>query len=1206
VERRLAAIVAIDVAGYSRLMGGDEAGTLARLKDHRDATMPIGERHGGRVVGTAGDGELWEFPSVIEAVASAIEVQAVMAARNSDIPDDEKMLFRIGINLGDVLVEGEDIYGDGVNVAARIEALAEPGGICLARAARDQVRDRMEIALEDLGEVEVKNIARPVRVFRVRGEGEDAPAQQAARPWLRYAAVAIIIVAVIAGGTGWWWLQQQPDFEPADQSKFAFKLPDKPSIAVLPFDNLTGDKAQDYLGDGLTENIIAVLSTSPEIFVIARNSAFTYKGKATKVQEIAEQLGVRYVLEGSIQRDADSIRITAQLVDAINGKHLWAERYDRELESLFKLQDEIAQKILLAMQMKLTLGDQAAAWRDYAADAEGWRLNIQGRAQFQLFGVEGHNRAEKLWSEWLRREPVGPGSNIAMGWIHWQKVVLGISKNAGKDLAKARAFAEKAKVAAKKQGLDTAAGASLLAFLDLWSRKHDSAIKHAERALASMPAAGDTNSLAGSIMVYSGEPARGVRLLKRGMRYEPDYPHWAAIDLAYGLRQLGRYEESKAISQGLLVSRPNIQNAVRLSLANLAIIAVWEGETETAKESVKKILLAKPNENLATAKRRSYFVKDRAFVKRSFEALRQAGLPDFAPVDQAKMAYKLPEKPSIAVLPFRYLGGDKAENGYLAEGLSENIVSALGHISNILVIDWKSSRALKVKGAKGHDADIRKTAEKFGVQYVLTGSMQLSGKKLRVTAQLADATNGRHLWSETYDRDLAQIFKTQDDITKEIAAAMNAKFGPGEDAYVAAASTKNLKAWKLYLQAGNERRKYTAEGNAKALELHLAAEKEDPNFVVSILERAAALALAGRFSFGEDSRAALAKAMDVADKAVRIDPKSGLGLAMQGWLDLWRGKYARAVERTELALSRYPNSAGLNSYLGMVHIYSGNPEDALAAYGRAERLRGSQSWAGSWHRVFALVNAGRHAEALTHIAQYEKRYRFSADVALFKALALAALEKEAEAEKAVKALLKKKPDISARERFDPIRQPYADDWAFKTYAPILEKLGLPRSSQPKKPAIAVLPFANLSDDKEQEYFADGMTDDLITDLSKLSGLVVIARNSVFTYKGKAVKVQEVAKDLNVTHVLEGSVRRAGGKVRINAQLIDAKTGAHLWADKFDRDYADIFALQDEVTARITAALKIKLTKAEKTELARIPTKNLEAYELYLQARTLQS
>ena len=335
VTRRLTTIVAIDVAGYSRLMGTDEAGTLARLKEHRAATDPIYAAHGGRIVGTAGDGLLLEFPSVVEAVASAVEVRKVMAERNAPLPDDEKMLYRIGINLGDVLADGDDIYGDGVNVAARIEALAEPGGICISRTVRDNVRDRMDIALDDLGEVEVKNIARPVRVFRVLGEGE-APAVPrrpvAAKKWL--AAATVVLLIAVAGGAGWWW-QQQPDFEPADPAKMAYALPEKPSIAVLPFDNLSGDPAQDFFSDGITESIISTLSKLPNMFVIARNSTFTYKAKSTDVRHVAEELGVRYVLEGSVQRSGEQVRVTAQLVDALSGYHLWSEQYDRELADIF-------------------------------------------------------------------------------------------------------------------------------------------------------------------------------------------------------------------------------------------------------------------------------------------------------------------------------------------------------------------------------------------------------------------------------------------------------------------------------------------------------------------------------------------------------------------------------------------------------------------------------------------------------------------------------------------------------------------------------------------------------------------------------------------------------------------------------------------------------------------------------------------------------
>ncbi len=491
-ERRLAAIVAIDVAGYSRLMGVDEQGTLARLKEHRAITDPICIKHGGRIVGSAGDGLLLEFPSVVAAVECAVEMQQAMGEHNADLPNDKKMLYRIGINLGDVLVDDEDIYGDGVNVAARIEALAEPGGISISRAARDQVRDRIDIALEDMGEVDVKNIARPVRVFRVLPEGEApaSPRSQLPTKKLLVAAVIALLIAVVGGGA-WWWQAKQPDFEPADPAEMALSLPDKPSIAVLPFDNLSGDPDQDYLGDGLTENIIAVLATSPDLFVIARNSSFIFRGKATKVQHVAEQLGVRYVLEGSVQRAGDKLRVTAQLVDALDGRHLWAERYDRELSDYFAVLDEITNEILVAMHVKLTVGQDAKSYWKYSKDLETYRLIIQASALFQSRSLDNHREAERLIKEALVREPENSAANMWMGYLHRQKVQLGLSKDPKGDFAKARQFAEKA----LSSDEENAVAYLLLATLDLFAGDYETATAHADRALELSPSNGTTAGL---------------------------------------------------------------------------------------------------------------------------------------------------------------------------------------------------------------------------------------------------------------------------------------------------------------------------------------------------------------------------------------------------------------------------------------------------------------------------------------------------------------------------------------------------------------------------------------------------------------------------------------------------------------------------------------------------------------------------------------
>ena len=328
--RRLAAILAADVAGYSRLMGADEEGTLTELKAiRRELSDPKIKEHRGRIVKTTGDGLLIEFASVVDAVRCAVEVQREMAERNAEVPSDRRIEFRMGINLGDIIRDGRDIYGDGVNVAARLEALAEPGGICVSRVVRDQVRDKLGFAFEDMGEQQVKNIARPIRVHRVV-------------------------------------LGERPDpFEPAmgESTKPSLALPDKPSIAVLPFQNMSGDPEQEYFADGMVEEIITALSRIRWLFVIARNSSFTYKGRAIDVTQVGRELGVRYVLEGSVRKAGSRVRITAQLIDAANSAHLWADRFDGSLEDVFELQDNVA--VSVAGVVELTL--QAAEFHRSAA-----------------------------------------------------------------------------------------------------------------------------------------------------------------------------------------------------------------------------------------------------------------------------------------------------------------------------------------------------------------------------------------------------------------------------------------------------------------------------------------------------------------------------------------------------------------------------------------------------------------------------------------------------------------------------------------------------------------------------------------------------------------------------------------------------------------------------------------------------------------------
>ncbi|HJY79644.1 MAG TPA: adenylate/guanylate cyclase domain-containing protein, partial [Candidatus Binatia bacterium] len=368
VRRRLAAILAADVKGYSRLMGEDEVATLRSLTASREVTDALIAQHHGRIVGTAGDSILAEFASVVDAVQCAVEIQRELKVKNAGLPEHRRMEFRIGINLGDVMVEGEQIYGDGVNVAARLEALADAGGICISGVVYEQIKNKLTLSCEDLGEQSVKNIAEPVRVWRVALDetaGNMVGAASRSHPAMpkrtgssRRPSPLTIGVAVAGLGllVSMVILVQYLSGRPQAPSAAIppappLPLPDKPSIAVLPFTNLSGDAQQDYFGDGIAEDLITDLSKLSGLFVISRNSTFTYKGKAVKLAEVSKELGVQYVLEGSVRRAENQVRVTAQLVDATTDHHLWAERYDRSLQDIFTLQDEIRQKIMFALKV---------------------------------------------------------------------------------------------------------------------------------------------------------------------------------------------------------------------------------------------------------------------------------------------------------------------------------------------------------------------------------------------------------------------------------------------------------------------------------------------------------------------------------------------------------------------------------------------------------------------------------------------------------------------------------------------------------------------------------------------------------------------------------------------------------------------------------------------------------------------------------------
>ncbi len=535
VKRKLVAILSADVKGYSRLMGEDEEWTLRTLNTYKGAMRSLIQQYRGRVVDAPGDNVLAEFASVVDAVQCAVEIQQVLRARNALLPENRRMEFRIGINLGDVIEEGDSIYGDGVNIAARLEGLAEAGGICISESAYQQIENKLPLRYDYLGEHEVKNITKPVRVYRARIEPESAPSKfvKEKKPvgkLLPKAALAIIAVIVVAGLVVVYQLVLRPSPSKADvasKAKMAFPLPDQPSIAVLPFANMSGDPKQEFLCDGMTEAIITALSKVPRMFVIARDSTFTYKGKPVKVKQVSEDLGVRYVLEGSLQRSGDHVRITAQLIDALTGNHLWAERYDRDLKDIFALQDEITIKILNGIQVKLTKGGEVSITQKYAEKYYRGKQGLdcylklmEASGYFQRFTIQDNNTAQRMIEEAIAMCPENPMGYLQLGWVYLMDYSLGNTKSPRETLEKGIELAQKA--LAMDDSLSNSHG--LLCALYTAKREYDKAIAEGERGVALNP--GGTSELLNyaASLCYAGRPEEAIQLFQKAIRLNPFNP----------------------------------------------------------------------------------------------------------------------------------------------------------------------------------------------------------------------------------------------------------------------------------------------------------------------------------------------------------------------------------------------------------------------------------------------------------------------------------------------------------------------------------------------------------------------------------------------------------------------------------------------------------------------------------------------------------
>ena len=544
-ERRLAAILSADVVGYSRLMAEDEAGTIRTIGTYREQIAGLVTEHRGRVVDTAGDSVLAEFPTALDAVECAVEVQRVLAARNAGLAEDRRMDFRIGLHLGDVTAEGDRIYGDGVNLAARLEALATAGGICVSESVRSEVRDKLGLGYRDLGAQEVKNLPEPVHAYAIE-LGAHAPSVAARHPrrnalWI---AAAFVLLAAVAAAL--WTFDRDPGVDPSDP----------PSLAVLPFNNMSGDSEQEYFSDGITEDLITDLSRVPGLLVIARNSTFTYKGRAVNVSDVGRELGVRYVLEGSVRKAGDRVRVNAQLVDAATGHHLWAQRYDRDLEDIFAVQDELTGTIVAALEVHITERDPTPPTRDLEA------YDIYLRAiSLNVYDKPSAIQARELLNRAIELDPQFARAHAALALNYVLLWVRQMSENAA-DVERAVELADKA-VQLAPDDSETRSRAGIAYQL---AARYDEALTNAKRAIELNPNDAAAYLTLGLVLNHHGRPEEALPFLEEAHRRSPQDPSGRILfQMGVASYWSGRQDEGIARVQKCVQRNPNAEPC-RLSL----------------------------------------------------------------------------------------------------------------------------------------------------------------------------------------------------------------------------------------------------------------------------------------------------------------------------------------------------------------------------------------------------------------------------------------------------------------------------------------------------------------------------------------------------------------------------------------------------------------------------------------------------------------
>jgi len=952
-KRRLSAILSADAVGYSRLMRDDEEATVRTLTAYRTALTHMIQQYRGRVVDSPGDNILAEFSSVVDAVNCGVEIQRELAERNAELPEDRRMQFRVGINMGDVLEEGDRIYGDGVNIAARMESLSETGEICISGTVYDAIENKIGLEYECLGEHEVKNIDKPIRAYRVLSYPGAAAhrvvkAKKAVGKMWRNVIAGIAAILIAGSAFAVWHLHfRAPRIEPAALNKMAYPLPDKPSIAVLPFVNMSDDPQQEFFCDGITEEIITGLAKMPDLFVIARNSSFTYKGKAIQIHQVAQDLGVRYVLEGSVRKSQDNLRITAQLIDVLKGIHLWAERWDRALKNVFEIQDDITMKIATAMQVELTEGERARVMAKGTNNLDAYLKALGANEKVIRFNRADNESARRLAEEAIGIDPQYAFAYSILGKTHLFDVWLGTSSSPKESITQAMKLVHKA--IELDESLGVAYG--LLGFLYTMTGQHEKGIAEAEKAISLEPNSDLAHQALGLALRFGGRPMEAVPVIQKAIRLNPFAPSTYRFNL--GLSYLFSGQPEKAIIE--------CKKAVEREPDNLgAQIALtvaygFSGRDKQARAAAQEVLRINPKFNLE-AFSKSLVYKNQTDKERYIVALGKAGLPEHLPLP-------IPDKPSIAVLPFVNMSGDR-EQEYFSDGITEEIITALSKTPRLFVIARTSSFKYK-----GKSVDVRTVGRELGVRYVLEGSIRISNNQIRITAQLIDAPTEKHLWAERYDRPLGEIFAVQDGITLAIVRAMQVRLTEGEQARLIGKGTKNLDAYLRAIKAQEQYFLMSREGSEQAKEFAKKAITQDPKYAFPYTILANSHMLDVWFKFSKFPKESMRLAANAAQKALALNDSDPSIYSTLTNLYVMQRKYEKAITSAERGLEINPGGARAQIGMGIALLFSCRFNEAIPFFERAVRLNPYPR--GTYYRLLATAYrlSGRYEQA---ISEYKK------------------------------------------------------------------------------------------------------------------------------------------------------------------------------------------------------------------------------------------